>query len=255
MNNIQTNVAVLTPVSETTPSTPLVDFIDDAHDAPVKRSPFITANSEELTKEILSKDIVPVFSKSNDVAISSTQFIEACESAMQDFYVGETVDPAMIRGSHIIRGKKLEYITVPKAQLTENMITHYYERVIFAIEVPTIYEDVNENRLVLSLVGFKNYDLDNLRGNLSKQHFSVAVSLKNTVCENGCIFSENIKHLLATSPSEIYQGVMDLLHTYDLQRQVNALKDLSKARMTREQFVYLLGAMRYFNYLTKVSHT
>ncbi|MCF0225318.1 MAG: DUF3871 family protein [Fibrobacter sp.] len=242
MNTTENNVSVLMPVSQTAPST-------TPPDSPPKRSPFITANSEELTKEILAKDIVPVFSKSNDTAISTTQFIESCESAMQDFFIGEQVDPAIIRGSHIIKGKKLEYITVPKNQLTENMITHYYERVIFAIEVPTIYEDVNNNRLVLSLVGLKNYGLDNLRGNLSKQHFTIAISLKNTICENGCIFSENIKHILATSPNEIYQGVMELLNIYDLQRQVNTLKDLSNAWMSREQFIYLLGSMKYYNYL------
>lgn len=251
MNNTE-HVAVLPEVSSGGPQEPL-DIYDGAEiieEAPVKRSPFITANSEELSKEALSRDIIPVFSRSNDTAISSIEFIEACEAAMQDFYIGETVDPAMIRGSHIIRGKKMEYISVPKHQLTEDMQTHYYERVIFAIEVPTIYEDVNNNRLVLSLVGFKNYDLDNLKGNLSKQHFSVAVSLKNTICENGCIFSENIKQILATSPAEIYQAVMELLQNYDLQRQTDALKVLSKARMTREQFVYLLGAMRYYNYLS-----
>ena len=229
------------------------DLIADAEiieEAPTKRSPFITANSEELSKEILKRDIVPVFSRSDDAAISSIQFIEACEAAMRDFYIGETVDPAMIRGSHIIRGKKMEYICVPKEQLTDEMTTHYYERVIFAIEVPTIYEDVDNNRLVLSLVGFKNYGLDNFRGNRNCQHFSVAVSLKNTVCENGCIFSENIKHILATSPAEIYQAVMELLSDYDLQRQTNALKTLSSAWMTKEQFIYLLGAMRYYSYLS-----
>ena len=228
------------------------DLILDAEiieEAPTKRSPFITANSEELTKEILKRDIVPVFSRSDDTAISSIQFIEACEAAMRDFYIGETVDSAMIRGSHIIRGKKMEYINVPKNQLTEAMTTHYYERVIFAIEVPTIYEDVNNNRLVLSLVGFKNYGLDNFRGNRNCQHFTVAVSLKNTVCENGCIFSENIKPILATSPAEIYQAVMELLSDYDLQRQTESLKTLSNAWMSREQFIYLLGAMRYYSYL------
>lgn len=222
----------------------------DTTDIIQKRSPFITANSEEISKDILNRDIVPVFSRSNDTAISSLQFIEACEAAMQDFYIGEQVDPAMIRGSHIVRGRKMEYIHIPTNQLTEDMKTHYYERVIFAIEVPTIYEDVNNNRLVLSLVGFKNFGQDNLRGNLNCQHFSVAVSLKNTVCENGCIFSENIKNILATSPLEIYQGVMELLTTYDLQRQITALKDLSNAQMTKEQFIYILGAMKYYSYLS-----
>ena len=66
------------------------DLIEDAviiEEAPTKRSPFITANSEELSKEILKRDIVPVFSRSDDAAISSIQFIEACEAAMRDFYI------------------------------------------------------------------------------------------------------------------------------------------------------------------------
>lgn len=256
MNNTE-NVAVLSTVSTDTTPKPLLDFDEsettDAKNieaSPIqKRSPFITANSEEISKDILNKDIVPVFSRSNDTAISSLQFIEACESAMKDFYVGETVDPAIIRGSHIIRGRKMEFIHVPTNQLTEKMKTHYFERVIFAIEVPTIYEDVNNNRLVLSLVGFKNYGQDNLRGNLAAQHFSVAVSLKNTVCENGCIFSENIKNILATSPAEIYQSVMELLTSYDLQRQTEALRGLSNAWMSKEQFIYILGSMKYYSYL------
>ena len=218
--------------------------------SPPKRCPFITANSEELSKEALSQDLVPVFSRSNDTAISTLEFVTTCEAAMQDFYRGETVDPATIRGSHIIRGRTSDALNIPTDLLRDEQRTHYYERVIFAVEVSSIYEDINGNRCVLSLVGFKNYGADNLRGRLAVQNFTVAVSLTNTICSNGCIFSENIKHILATTPAQIYESVMELLKNYDLTRHANALRTLNDTSMTKEQFIYLLGAMRYYSYLT-----
>lgn len=258
MNN-SLSVASLTPnvgrMSIITPPTDIIEAEVEVIDPP-KRCPFITANSEEISKETLAQDLIPVFSRSNDTAISTLEFVSTCEAAMRDFYRDETVDPAIIRGSHIIRGRTSDALNIPTSQLREDQRTHYYERVIFAVEVPTIYEDINGNRCVLSLVGFKNYGADNLRGNLSTQHFDVAVSLTNTVCSNGCIFSENKISILATTPAEIYQSVMQLLSTYDLARNANALKSLQDAWLTREQFIYLLGAMRYYTYLnTKQQRT
>ena len=254
MNNSLAVASLPPPVSRMSILTPPTDIIEAEVieiDQPIqKRCPFITANSEEISKETLAQDLVPVFSRSNDTAISTLEFVSTCEDAMRDFYRGETDDPAIIRGSHIIKGRTNDALNIPTALLREDQRTHYYERVIFAVEVPTIYEDINGNRCVLSLVGFKNYGADNLRGNLSTQHFDVAVSLTNTVCSNGCIFSENKISILATTPAEIYQSVMQLLSNYDLARHVNALRTLHNSWLTKEQFIYLLGAVRYYSYLS-----
>ncbi len=52
-----------------------------------------------------------------------------------------------IRVSHIIKGRIPEAIHKPANQLLESDKTIYYERMMLCIEVPTIYETVEGNKL------------------------------------------------------------------------------------------------------------
>ena len=57
-----------------------------------KRSPFIEANTTEVTIEHLKNDcIIPTFAKDNEVCISHQSFIESIYEATRDFYHGETI--------------------------------------------------------------------------------------------------------------------------------------------------------------------
>ena len=69
---------------------------------PTKRSPFIEANTMEVTIEHLKNDcIIPTFAKDNEVCISHQSFIESVYEAAKDFYHGETICTPEIRLSLI----------------------------------------------------------------------------------------------------------------------------------------------------------
>ena len=145
-----------------------------------KRSPFIEANTTEVTLEHLKNDcIIPTFAKDNEVCISHQSFIESVYEATRDFYHGETICTPEIRTSHIVRGRIPEAINKRVDQLLESDKTMYYERMIFNIEIPSIHEDINGNRLNLCISGCKSYARDNLSGKMTAQRFNLAIGFLN----------------------------------------------------------------------------
>ena len=92
-----------------------------------KRSPFIEANTNEVTLEHLKNDcIIPTFSKDNEVCISHQCFIESIYEAVRDFYKGEKIEDPVIRVSHIVKGRIPEAINKKVDQLLESDKTMYY---------------------------------------------------------------------------------------------------------------------------------
>lgn len=167
-------------------------------------TPFIEANSTPITLESLQNDcVIPNFAKDNEAVISHSQFIGATYQALRDFYRSEQIDEPQIRVSHIIRGRIPEAINKKSSELLPHEMTQYYERMAFCINVPTIYQDVNGNRLQLSIVGVKSYGRDNLNGKLTAQKFSIAVGFQKTVCCNQCIWTDGYKDdIRALSPGK-----------------------------------------------------
>ena len=123
---------------------------------------FIEANTSEVTLQHLRNEcVVPVFAKDNELTLNHAQLIETVQEAVQDFFRGEVVDEAAIRVSHTIKGRKPEAIHKPANQLLESDKTIYYERCAFSIDVPSIWKEVNGNRLNLSIVGVRAYNHTN----------------------------------------------------------------------------------------------
>ena len=122
----------------------------------VKKLPFIEANTKEVTIEHLKDDcIVPVFSKDNEITISHPNFIEAVWEAANKVFPSESIEPPEIRVSHIIKGRTPEAIHKSVKELLEEDKTIYYERMMFCFEIPSIHEDINGNRLNLTVGGGK----------------------------------------------------------------------------------------------------
>lgn len=215
---------------------------------------FITANSQPITAESLRDDnIVPVFSKDNEVLVSHTNFIEATYQAARDYFRGEPVNRPQIRVSHIIKGRIPEAIYKKANELLPTDKTQYYERMAFAIDIPGITTDINGNMLNLSIVGVKSYGRDNLNGRISPQKFSIAVGFINQVCCNLCIFGENYRDdILAVNASEIYRSCLNLLNLYDMSKHIYLMKSLAGVNLNETQFALLLGRMRMYNYLPPV---
>src|SRR4051794_24156623 len=105
---------------------------------------FIDANTECFgIEEIKKQHVIPVFVKDNEPVISQVDFIEATQEVVRDLYHGETILQPSIRLSHPIKGRIPEAKYKAASELEDTERTVYYERMIFAIEIPSIKDDIN----------------------------------------------------------------------------------------------------------------
>jgi predicted DNA-binding protein YlxM (UPF0122 family) len=194
--------------------------------------------------------ITPVFAKENELTINHAQFIETIQEAVQDFFKGETVDNADVRVSHIIKGRTPDALHKKANELLETDKTIYYERCAFSIDVPTIYQDVNGNRLNLSIVGVRAYNQMNLYSKKVPELFRLAIGFKNQVCCNMCIFSDGYKDdLRVSSTTDLYRAALELFHNYNIAKQIHLMQQLGNTSMTEHQFCQILGKMRLYQCL------
>ena len=212
---------------------------------------FIEANTLEVDLNHLANDcITPVFAKDNELTINHAQFIETIQEAVQDFFKGETVDNADVRVSHIIKGRTPDALHKKANELLETDKTIYYERCAFSIDVPTIYQDVNGNRLNLSVVGVRAYNQMNLYSKKVPELFRLAIGFKNQVCCNMCIFSDGYKDdLRVSSTTDLYRAALELFNNYNIAKQVHLMQQLGNTSMTEHQFCQILGKMRLYQCL------
>ena len=212
---------------------------------------FIEANTLEVNLNHLANDcITPVFAKDNELTINHAQFIETIQEAVQDFFKGETVDGADVRVSHIIKGRTPDALHKKANELLETDKTIYYERCAFSIDVPTIYQDVNGNRLNLSIVGVRAYNQMNLYSKKVPELFRLAIGFKNQVCCNMCIFSDGYKDdLRVSSTSDLYRAALELFNNYNIAKQIHLMQQLGNTSMTEHQFCQILGKMRLYQCL------
>ena len=71
-----------------------------------KTSPFIEANTEEVSLSQLKEDcIIPVFTKDNEITISHQEFIDSAFAGISKLFPNEVIDTPEIRTSHLIRGR------------------------------------------------------------------------------------------------------------------------------------------------------
>lgn len=218
---------------------------------PKKHSPFIEANTTEVTLGHLKNDcIIPTFAKDNEVCISHQNFIESVYEATKDFYHGEIINTPDIRTSHIVKGRIPEAINKRVDQLLESDKTMYYERMIFNIEIPSIHQDVNGNQLNLSITGCKSYARDNLSGKMAAQKFSIAVGFLNLACTNQCLSTDGYKEeIKGTSSSDLYKFTLDLFSQYNVAKHIHLMQSLGDTMLSEHQFCQILGRMRLYNYL------
>ena len=195
---------------------------------------FIEANTLEVDLNHLANDcITPVFAKDNELTINHAQFIETIQEAVQDFFKGETVDNADVRVSHIIKGRTPDALHKKANELLETDKTIYYERCAFSIDVPTIYQDVNGNRLNLSIVGVRAYNQMNLYSKKVPELFRLAIGFKNQVCCNMCIFSDGYKDdLRVSSTTDLYRAALELFNNYNIAKQIHLMQQLGNTSMT-----------------------
>lgn len=213
---------------------------------------FIEANTNEVNLIHLKTDCVtPVFAKDNELTINHAQFIETIQEAANDFFRGEVVDDANIRVSHIIKGRIPEALHKKASELLDSDKTLYYERCAFSIDVPTIWQDVNGNRLNLSIVGVRAYNLQSLYSKKVPELFKLAIGFKNQVCCNMCLFTDGfMDDLKVSSTSELYKAALELFNNFNVAKQIHLMQQLGNTSMTEHQFCTFLGKSRLYQCLS-----
>ena len=170
----------------------------------VKRLPFIEANTKEVSMEHLKSEcIVPVFSKDNEITISHPNFIETVWEAANRVFPNDSIELPEIRVSHIIKGRTPEAIHKSVKDLLEEDKTIYYERMMFCFEIPSIHEDINGNRLNLTIGGVRAYNHENLYSKKGIEKFKIFIGFKNMVCCNMCVSTDGCAWTIECSHAAI----------------------------------------------------
>ena len=101
--------------------------------------PFIISNTLETTlDEMRNEHIILVVTKDNETLISQVEFIENVQQIASEIFQGETILKPNIRLSHPIKGRVPDAKDKPASELHSWEKTLYYERMMFAIEIPSI---------------------------------------------------------------------------------------------------------------------
>lgn len=216
-----------------------------------KRLPFIEANTKEVSVGHLKNDcIIPVFSKDNEVTISHHSFIEAVYDAANEVFRGERIDNPDVRVSHMIKGRIPEAMDKPVNLLLDSDRTIYYERMMFCIEIPTIFEDIAGNRLNLTIGGVRAYNQENMYSKKTFEKFKVFIGFKNMVCCNMCVSTDGYKsEIRAMSLGELYRAAIGLFQSYSMDNHIQQMKRLQEYSINEAQFAQFLGKSRMYQYL------
>jgi len=219
--------------------------------SPRKTNHFIEANTAAVTLEHLKRDCtIPVFSKDNECTIAHQEFIETVTECASQFLRGETILQPEIRVSHVVKGRIPEAIGKPAKDLEEHEKTIYYERMAFAISIPSVIEHINGNSLSLTIGGVRAYNHENLYSKKNVEKFKVFIGFKNLVCTNLCISTDGYAdELRVTHIGELQSKVLDLFHSYNVNAHLRDMHNLGKYYLTEHQFAQLIGKTKLYNYL------
>jgi hypothetical protein len=214
-------------------------------------SRFIHANTKAVSLNHLRDDcVIPVFAKDNEPTISNSEFVEAVYEAVQDvFYTENILNPA-IRVSHPIKGRVPDAKHKSAKELLDAEKTVYYERVMFTIEVPTIFRDINGNHLSLTVGGVRGYHQENLYARRNMQKFKVFVGFRNRVCCNMCVSTDGVlDDIKVSSANELRRKTHELLVQYESAQTLELYQKWANKRIGADQFAHFLGICRMLNHM------
>lgn len=218
---------------------------------PSKRKHFIEANTQEVKISHLKDEcIVPVFSKDNETTISHPSFIETVWEATNKLFPQESILQPEIRVSHVVKGRVPEAINKPVNQLLDTDKTIYYERMAFCIEVPSIYEEIEGNRLNLTIGGVRAYNHENLYSKKGAEKFKVFIGFKNMVCCNLCISTDGLQQeMKVMSTDELLKSVMKLFINYNVPQHIHLMNSFKNSYLSEHQFAQLIGKTKLYHCL------
>lgn len=212
---------------------------------------FVEANTEAVSLVHLRDDcVIPTF-RDNEKTISHFEMIDALEYATQHHFGGIEVLPTQIRVSHPINGRIPSALHKKVAELEKYEKTRYYERMMFMIEIPSITEVVNGNRLNLTIGGVRALNHESLFSKKSIEKFKVFIGFKNLVCTNLLVSTDGTAlEIKVSSYDELIKKVQELIEQFNIPRNLHMLQDFGNYKLTEHQFAQIIGKSRLYQYLS-----
>ncbi len=123
----------------------------------------------------------------------------------------------------------------------------------FAIEIPTIHDDIDGNKLSLTVGGVKAYNQDNLSARKgADEHFKLFIGFQNKVCTNLCVSTDGFMNDLKVSTIGHLKACIRLLfENYNASFNMHGLKEFASHSIREDQFAQLIGRCRMYPYLSK----
>lgn len=217
------------------------------------KSPFIEANTEQVTLTQLKQDcIIPVFSKDNEITLSHQEFIETALSAVKKAFPNQAFETPEIRVSHPIKGRTPDALHIQAKDLLESQKTNYFERMAFIIRLPGISNSINGNDLSLTIGGVRSYNLENLYNKKTYEKFKFFIGFQNMVCCNLCVSTDGFQGEIRTmSHFDLEEKISGLIQGYNAEKHFSEMKRLTDYYLSENQFAQILGKSRLYNFLPK----
>ena len=222
------------------------------NDVTISQGNFIEANTKQVTLDHLKREcIIPVYSD-NETTIAHSDFIEATQSVVKDCFFNHDILAPNIRISHVIKGRVPSAIGKPLKELTPDEKTIYYQRCAFIIEVPSCFENVNGNRVTLTIGGVRALNQENLYSKRNLEKFKVFIGFKNLVCTNLCISTDGLNmEIRVSSIHELKEKIQELIQQFDKEKFLGNMERMSKFSFNELQFAHIIGKMRMYQHLSK----
>lgn len=209
---------------------------------------FMVANTVPMDINVMSKThTIPVFAKDNESTICHQEFIETVQYVADQIFGGEQILSPAVRVSHPIKGRIPSAVGKPAKELMEHEKTLYYERMAFAIEIPTISDNIAGNGLNLTIGGVRAYNLSNLHTRKSEEHFKLFIGFKNQVCTNLCISTDGfLSDVRVRTIAELAKVAFDLFGKFNVYREIDKFNNLPRTMITETQFAQIVGRARLY---------
>lgn len=219
---------------------PLIQETSSAH--------FMTANTNVISlEELKERHTIPVFAKDNESTISHQEFIETVSFVADHVFKGEVILKPAVRVSHPIKGRIPSAVGKPAKELQDHEKTLYYERMAFAMEIPSITDSLAGNALNLTIGGVRAYNLENLYARKTEERFKLFIGFQNRVCTNLCISTDGFKaDIKVRSIAELAKAVYDLLGDFNVFKELEKYNRLPDTFITESQFAQIIGRARLY---------
>jgi len=212
---------------------------------------FVEANTTPVSLLHLKDEcIIPVFSKDNEKTISHYEMIDAVNFAVHHHFQNLEIESPQIRVSHPVLGRIPQALHKKAHELQDWEKTRYYERMMFVIEIPSITEIVNGNRLNLTVGGVRSLSNENLFNKKSIEKFKLFIGFKNLVCCNLMVSTDGAAlDTRVSSYDDLIKSALDLFTQFKISKNLNTLKNFGNHKLSEHQFAQIIGKSRLYQYL------